>query len=228
MLFADGVSLAYKSADSETFALQGISLTINDGEFVVLRGPSGSGKSSLLYILSGLRPATAGTIRFGDQQYGQKKADELTRLRRKHFGFIFQYHFLINYLNALENVLVTAPEQSAAYQRKAVELLESLGLGAYQKRLPHQLSGGQRQRVAIARALLHDPRIIFADEPTASLNTEVGLTVMELLAAHREERVVIMVTHDEAMARFATRTVELRDGLIVADSLGSAASARLA
>ncbi|MBV9792136.1 MAG: ABC transporter ATP-binding protein, partial [Chloroflexi bacterium] len=206
-----------RSGDNETYALRDVSLTIKQGEFVVLRGPSGSGKSSMLYILSALRSATSGKIRFGEHQYGTESADNLTRLRRVHFGFIFQFHFLISYLTVLENVMVAAPEQNTHYQAKALDFLDSLGIGKVAHRMPHQVSGGQRQRVAVARALIHDPQVIFADEPTASLNTEAGLDVMRLLAEHRGERTVIMVTHDDTMSRFANRAIELRDGVVVND-----------
>ena len=221
MLQAEHVSLCYHSGNSENYALDDVSLMVEQGEFVVLRGPSGSGKSSMLYILSGLRPATRGHIRFGEHAYGTTSIDALTKLRRTHFGFIFQFHFLINYLTVLENVMVAAPAQTGAYRLQALRLLEALGIGSQVNRFPHQISGGQRQRVAVARALIHDPQIIFADEPTASLNTEAGLGVMRLLAEHRGERTVVMVTHDDAMSRFANRAVELRDGHMVSDGPNS-------
>ncbi len=217
MLQIEGVSLIYRSNAGETYALRDVNLSIREGEFVVLRGPSGSGKSSLLYILGALKPASAGQIRFGEQSYGTASLDALTRLRRTHFGFIFQFHFLISYLTVLENVLVNAPNRSQASYQRAMDLLEALQMAQWAQRLPAQISGGQRQRVAIARALIHEPQIIFADEPTASLNTEIGLSVMRLLAAHREQRTVVMVTHDDTMARFATRIIELRDGRVVSD-----------
>lgn len=222
MLQIEQVSLCYRSGNNETYALNNVSLNIEQGEFVVLRGPSGSGKSSMLYILSALRPATSGQIRFGDYSYGTASADTLTSLRRANFGFIFQFHFLINYLTVLENVIVAAPAATAEYQDRAVELLNQLGIGEQARRFPHQLSGGQRQRVAVARALIHNPRIIFADEPTASLNTDTGLGVMRLLSEHRGERTVVMVTHDDAMARFANRAVVLRDGRVEYDGPNSA------
>lgn len=217
MLQIEGVSLIYRSNAGETYALRDVNLSIREGEFVVLRGPSGSGKSSLLYILGALKPASTGQIRFAEQSYGTASLDALTRLRRTHFGFIFQFHFLISYLTVLENVLVNAPNRSQASYQRAMDLLEALQMAQWAQRLPAQISGGQRQRVAIARALIHEPQIIFADEPTASLNTEIGLSVMRLLAAHREQRTVVMVTHDDTMARFATRIIELRDGRVVSD-----------
>ncbi|GAB4195028.1 MAG: ABC transporter ATP-binding protein [Roseiflexaceae bacterium] len=217
MLEAQHVSLVYRSAAGETYALREINLTIQPGEFVVLRGPSGSGKSSLLYILSALKPATAGRICFGQYTYGTSSFDALTELRRTKFGFIFQFHFLISYLTVLENVLVNAPDRSRESYDRAVALIEQLQISESIHRLPSQISGGQRQRVAIARALIHQPQIIFADEPTASLNTEIGLTVMRMLALHRGQRTVVMVTHDDTMARFASRLIELRDGQVVRD-----------
>ncbi len=219
MLEVDRVNLVYRSGDSEHRALRDVTLTIDQGEFVVLRGPSGSGKSSMLYILSALRAATSGEIRFGEHRYGVESADQLTRLRRLHFGFIFQFHFLINYLTVLENILVAAPQLTTTYRTRALKLLKTLGIDQCAKRLPHQISGGQRQRVAVARALVHNPQVIFADEPTASLNTEAGMDVMRLLAEHREDRTVIMVTHDDTMSRFANRAIELRDGVVVHDGL---------
>lgn len=225
MIQAEHVNLRYQSGDSEIYALRDVSLSIEQGDFVVLRGPSGSGKSSLLYILSALRPASSGQISFGDQNYGTKSLDALNTLRRTYFGFVFQFHFLIQYLTVLENVMVAAPAQTAFYREQTVQLIDALGISACAHRLPNQISGGQRQRVAIARALIHNPQIIFADEPTASLNTEVGLTVMQLLSEHRGERSVVMVTHDDTMARFANRVVELRDGEIISDTPNAAYSA---
>lgn len=223
MLQAESVSLCYRSGAGEHYALRNVDLTIDTGEFVILRGPSGSGKSSLLYILSALRPATSGVIRFGQHSYGTESLDQLTLLRKKHFGFIFQFHFLISYLTVLENVLVSAPALTVEHRERALELLGTLGIAECAGRLPHQISGGQRQRVSIARALIHDPQIIFADEPTASLNSEMGLTVVRLLAEHRGDRSVVMVTHDDSLVRFASRVVELRDGQITHDQRNAAA-----
>lgn len=215
VLEAREASLVYRSGGSESYAVRRVSLAIRAGEFCGVMGPSGNGKSSLLYLLSGLKPPTSGEIRFRGRDYRSLGARGLADLRRREYGFIFQQHFLINYLTVLENVLVAAsPEARAAGRERAVRLLERLGLGGeYLRRRPHELSGGQRQRVAVARALAGRPQVVFADEPTASLDRATAGEVVRVLEEYRDEGgTVVLVTHDPGVVRGADRVLVMRDG----------------
>ncbi len=174
-------------------------------------GPSGSGKSSLLYLLSGLKTPTSGQI-FVDGESALPKLgdDQRSGLRIREFGFVFQQPYLLGYLTALENVLVSTPQDQDP--TSALDLLERLGLAQKTHRLPHELSGGERQRVCVARALRGSPRVIFADEPTASLDHHNGLGVVQLLNRLRGSGSLVMVTHDPTMLEEADRIVKLADG----------------
>ncbi len=216
MLTAEGVSLVYRAGGVETVAVRDVSLTIGEGEFTGLMGPSGNGKSSLLYLLSGLKAPTAGTVAFTGRDYRSLGPEGLSDLRRREFGFVFQQHFLINYLTVLENVLVAARPGDRAARERALDLLERLGLQGCRRRLPHQLSGGQRQRVAVARALVGRPRIVFADEPTASLDRATASEVVRALEQYRDGGgSVVLVTHDHAVLSGADRVLTMRDGRLV-------------
>jgi putative ABC transport system ATP-binding protein len=227
MLQAQETSLIYRNGDGVTYAVKSANLIVNASEFLGLVGPSGSGKSSLLYVLSGLKAASEGTVTFEGNNYQTMSNARLIELRRKRFGFIFQQHFLINYLSVLENVMVGALEQTPAARDRARALIAELGLEKQINRLPWQLSIGQRQRVAIARALINEPAIVFADEPTAALDQATGHQVVDLLAQYRGHGSIVFVTHDPEMLSKADRVVRMRDGEIVAVELrGNAAQAR--
>lgn len=214
MLRCEEVTLSY--IDQElVHAIAGVSVAIEKGEFACLLGPSGSGKSSLLYLLSGLKKPSSGRVFFNDTDLWSLTEGKLAALRRRHFGFAFQSHFLMPYLSLLENVMVTAPDMGHKTRTRALELLERLGLGGKERRLPHQLSGGQRQRVAIARALLHRPDVLFADEPTASVDRGTALALMDVIRS--EAGTLVLCTHDETLARGAHRILTMRDGQIVSD-----------
>lgn len=217
MLQANEVSLIYRNGDGVTYAVKRATVTVNKAEFLGLVGPSGSGKSSLLYLLSGLKHANEGDVVFDGNAYQQLSNDKLINLRRTRYGFIFQQHFLINYLTVFENIMVGALEQSDAARSRARELIQELGLGAQSNRLPWQLSIGQRQRVAIARALINEPAIVFADEPTASLDQATGHQVVDLLAHYRGHGSIVFVTHDPEMLTQADRVIRMRDGEIVGE-----------
>ena len=212
MLQAEHLTLTYRDGTSTLDAVHDVSLTIEDHQFVGILGPSGSGKSSLLYLLSGLRKPTSGEVYLDDRPYSRMSDRERVALRRTEFGFVFQQHFLINYLTALENVMVAAAVQDRAHAAQAMALLADLGMKDKLHRFPYELSGGERQRVAIARAMIHRPRVIFADEPTGLLDRRTGLQVMSLLRSYREQGSLIAVTHNPEILSEADLVVTLRDG----------------
>ncbi len=214
MLEARDVSLTYTAGGVRTYAVHHVDLRVSRGEFCGIMGPSGNGKSSLLYLLSGLRAPTGGTVLYEGRDYRALGARGLADLRRRHFGFVFQQHFLIGYLTALENVMLAGGPGS---KREAMALLARLGLGECLHRFPHQLSGGQRQRVAVARALVSRPRVVFADEPTASLDRQSAQEVVSALEEyHRAGGTVILVTHDPGVLRGADRVLTMQGGRLSA------------
>ena len=214
MLSAQDLALDYRSGGSIAHAVDTVSMSVEQGSFLGLIGPSGSGKSSLMYLLSGLKRPTRGTVAFEGHDYGDISTPGLMRLRRQRFGFVFQQHFLINYLSALENVMVGAVKRNHEAVAYAQELLRRVGLGDKLRQRPYQLSIGERQRVAVARALVHRPAVVFADEPTASLDQATGREVIRLLADYRTDSrgSVVVVTHDPAMLIGADRVLQMRDG----------------
>lgn len=207
-------SLVYNDHGREVFACNKVSLKIEDGEFVGILGPSGSGKSSLLYLLCGLKTPTSGDIAFRGRTLGSMTDDERAELRLKSFGFVFQYPYLLGYLSALENVLV-AEGGTVFTPDEGMALLDRLGLAAKAHRFPHELSGGEKQRVCIARALMGSPEIVFADEPTANLDHVNGAAVVETLVENRGAGSLVMVTHDPSMLEKADRVVTISDGRVV-------------
>jgi len=214
MLWTDEVTLAYREAERTVLAVDRVSVEVRQGEFVGIMGPSGSGKSSLLYLMSGLKLPTSGEVRYRNRVIHLMSERERMQLRRREFGFVFQQPYLLPYLTALENVLVGVPGDREAYER-ALQFFEQLGLLHLANRYPHKLSGGERQRVCVVRAMVHQPQIIFADEPTASLDHVNGHAVIRLLADYREKGAVVVVTHDPEMLADADRIYSLRDGKLV-------------
>ena len=214
MLQGESLTLTFEDGDQTLNAVNDVSIAIQDHQFVGILGPSGSGKSSLLYLLSGLRKPSGGEIYLDDRAYGKMPDRERVALRRSEFGFVFQQHFLITYLTALENVMVAAPVQDRAHAAQARALLADLGMGDKLHRFPYELSGGERQRTAVARAMIHRPRIIFADEPTGLLDRRTGLQVMTLLRGYRKQGSLIAVTHNPEILAEADLVVTLRDGRI--------------
>jgi len=200
-----------------------ISLNIGAGEFVAITGPSGSGKSSLLYLLGLLDRPTEGRILLEGRDTLTLPTADLAALRLARLGFVFQFHFLLAEFTALDNVLIPIRRLgrfgTSAARDKARALLAALGLEEAADKLPEQLSGGMRQRAAIARALANDPALLLADEPTGNLDTKNAAAVFDIFArlAREEGRTVIVVTHDADLARRATRRVHLVDGRIVSD-----------
>lgn len=210
MIEACSASLVYYDHGKEVHACRAIDLRVNPGEFIGILGPSGSGKSSLLYLLAGLKEPTTGEVFYQGKRYSDLDDAARSSLRLREFGFVFQQPFLIGYLNALENVLIMDPYAKDATAR-AVELLGVLGLGDRLERMPSELSGGEKQRVCVARALFASPRVVFADEPTASLDQTAGLEVVDLMRRYHEGALV-MVTHDPKMLQSADRVFSMSEG----------------
>lgn len=198
--------------------LSDISLEIKDGEFVSLTGRSGSGKSTLLYILSSLDDPTEGHIEIDGRDFSKMTSEEIHRFRNEQMGFVFQFHYLLAELTALENILMPTMKLNQQRERRdfAEELCQKFGLGQKMHRLPRQLSGGEQQRVAIARALIMKPRYLFADEPTGSLDTANGDIVMNIIRETNEldKTTVVLVTHDPDFAAIASRQIRLVDGRV--------------
>jgi putative ABC transport system ATP-binding protein len=210
---------AYGAGTTQVNALRSVDLTISRGEFVAIMGPSGSGKSTLLHILGALESSTAGTVAVGGNRYDGLDDKRLTRFRRDHIGFVFQFFNLLGSLTALENVLLPAliaGERPSMHIERARALLTTVGLADRAEHLPSELSGGEQQRVSIARALLRSPEIVLADEPTGNLDSRAGKGVLRLLREINmiEGHTVVMVTHDPSAAASADRVVFLRDGQI--------------
>ncbi|SHM37546.1 MacB family efflux pump subunit [Roseibium suaedae] len=222
MLKLRGVGRAYPSGDGEVEVLKGVDLDIGRGEFVAIVGQSGSGKSTLMNILGCLDRPSSGSYEVNGVEISMLEPDDLSRLRREHFGFIFQRYHLLPELNAIGNVEIPAiyAGLDASHRReRAVSLLERLGLGDRTTHRPGQLSGGQQQRVSIARALMNGADVILADEPTGALDSQSGADVLaELKELHRSGKTIILVTHDTDIAATAERIIEIRDGLIISDS----------
>lgn len=213
------VTKIYKTDNGTTRAVDGVSIAVRQGEFVALVGPSGSGKTSLLAMLATLLSPSEGEIIIDGQELAKMSDKARTRFRRENIGFTFQANNLVSYLTALENVelmLRLNGKYDRAGRERARELLARLGLGDRLNNLPRQLSGGQQQRVAIARALIHNPALVLADEPTASLDTERAYQVVQTFAnlIHEQNRAGIMVTHDLRMTAFADRVIQMMDGRI--------------
>ena len=204
-----------------TGALNGVSLTVEEGEFTAVMGPSGSGKSTLLNLIAGLDRPSSGSVIVGGSDLGRMGEAALARFRRDHIGFVFQFFHLLPNLTALENVLIPAQLKSTtSAEARGRELLDELGIGEVADRYPARLAGGQQQRVAIARALINQPALLLADEPTGALDTRSGDQVMELLMeVHRRGQTILLVTHDAKLAtRYAARVISVLDGKIVDDA----------
>lgn len=223
MINIKNLSKIFTSGDAEIRAVDNVSLTIPEGQFIAITGRSGSGKSTLLYQLGLLDRPTHGEI-FIDNVNATKLSDnDQTRMRLHALGYIFQDYAILPSLTALENVMVPLLMQGLSESEakaKAVKALNRVGLGDRMGNLPAQLSGGQQQRVSIARAIGHDPKIVFADEPTANLDSETSRTVLDaFLELNKEGQTIVMVTHEPEYAELTHRIIELRDGKVVSDIL---------
>ena len=204
-------------------ALDNVTLAFDQGELTAVMGPSGSGKSTLLNLLAGLDRPTRGTVTLAGQELGRMSEAELARFRRSQIGYVFQFFYLLSTLTALENVMLPAElagRKGGAPRRRALDLLERLGIGEAARQYPARLSGGQQQRVAVARAMVNSPALLLADEPTGALDSRAGEQVLDVLAElNREGQTILIVTHDARLAaRSAQRVVGLLDGRVVSDS----------
>ncbi len=223
MLIARDLEKRYSSGGRELTVLRDVSFGVEAGEFVAVIGPSGSGKTTLLALLAGLDLPTRGTVLLDGADLGSLSEDDRARLRREKIGFVFQSFQLLQSLTAQENVQVPLELRGTRdAARRALELLERVGLVDRAGHFPAQLSGGEQQRVALARAFVHRPRILFADEPTGNLDSETGRAVTELLDELNRElgTTLVLVTHEDLVARRARRILRLADGRLVADSGG--------
>lgn len=215
LIEARNVSLIYDiEKQNDSYALKDINFTVQPRELVGVMGPSGSGKSSLLYVISGLKKPTTGAVYYDGNDVDSLAAEDLSRLRRQKYGFIFQRHLLVDYLSVLDNVLLPSFKLNNEILEQAMALLERMEIRHLKGKKPGELSQGQRQRVAIARALINSPDVIFADEPTASLDHKNAMDVMAVFQEQLENTSVVVVTHDGSILENADRVVELWDGRI--------------
>jgi putative ABC transport system ATP-binding protein len=217
-LVVEKVRKTFEAENVPVRALRGANLTVASGDFVALMGPSGCGKSTLLNLIAGLDVADEGTITVAGELVTGRSEDELSQLRRRHIGIVFQFFNLLEGMTVLENVAlpaVIAGRKRKQAETRARDLLDLLGIGDKVGTVPGMLSGGQRQRLAIARALANEPTLLLADEPTGALDSEGGQEVIELLSRlHAGGQTIILVTHDAGVAAAADRIVRMRDGRV--------------
>ncbi len=221
MIELKNASKKYQQGSREVHALRSVSLSIRKGEFLSIMGPSGSGKSTLLNLIGGLDQPTDGEIFIDGRPLHGISDDELTLIRRRRVGFIFQFFNLLPILTAVENVCLPLLLEGTPFSQirpKAVELLERMGLGTRVEHRPEQLSGGEMQRVAIARALVTNPAVLLADEPTGNLDSHTSEDIFLLLKSLNEQgQTIVMVTHDPRAAAYGSRIITLKDGALSED-----------
>lgn len=220
MISAKKINKIYQNGKIKTHVIKNLSLDIPKGDFISICGKSGSGKSTLLNILSTLMNADSGDITYKGVNYKDMKESEINKLRNESYSIIFQFHYLITYLTALQNVLLPFAKSFISIKKEDIEYamhcLDKVGLKDKYNRLPNQLSGGEQQRVAIARALVKRPQVIFADEPTGNLDEENSFAIAEIFKSlNCEGYTIVMVTHDATIAEYGKRKIFMKDGEIV-------------
>ena len=211
----------YGSGENEVHALDGVSISVEEGEFVAVIGTSGSGKSTLLNMIGGLDRPTSGSVTIRGKELLKMKDEELTIFRRRNIGFVFQNYNLVSTLSVRENIMLPLLLDGMRVDQKFLkEITESLKMTEKLDHMPHMLSGGQQQRVAIARALITKPAVILADEPTGNLDSVTGMEVVGLLktSAERYHQTILLVTHNEEIAQMAERIIRIEDGKVTGDS----------
>jgi lipoprotein-releasing system ATP-binding protein len=225
ILQAKNIHKSYQMGKQTLTVLRGVDMSLSVGEFVVIVGSSGSGKSTLLHILGALDKPDKGTIEFDSSRLDQMSNSRLNQFRNQQIGFVFQFYHLLDELNVLENVILPAMISAGPVawlrckkdvRQRATELLDRMGLAQRLTHKPYELSGGERQRAAIARALINQPRLLLADEPTGNLDSKTGYGILDILAElNQQGQTILMVTHDDRIARKAGRIIRLSDGKIV-------------
>jgi len=217
----NNITKVYEVGTQEVHALRGVSMNIDDNEYLAIMGPSGSGKSTLMNVLGCLDTPSDGTYNFVNESIGEMSDDQLANIRNREIGFVFQTFNLLPRATALHNVelpMIYNGTPAAKRKKLAKEALDRVGLSDRVTHRPNELSGGQRQRVAIARALVNNPKIILADEPTGNLDTRTGEEIMEIFEdLHDNGNTIILVTHEEYIAEHTNRIVRLRDGKVERD-----------
>lgn len=215
LIVCEHISRIYQVGDSIVKALDDVSFTINEGEFVVIVGASGAGKSTLLNILGGMDSPTSGHFFVRGTDVAKYKAKELSNYRRKDIGFVFQFYNLIASLTCLENVMLAASVSDNP--RDSMEVVEQVGLAHRKNNFPSNLSGGEQQRVAIARAIVKNPLLLLCDEPTGALDSKTGVSIIQLLKdiSVQEKKTVILVTHNALLTKIADRVIRIQDGHII-------------
>jgi putative ABC transport system ATP-binding protein len=200
----------------KAFALKNVNLNLPDKGLIGISGPSGSGKTTLMYCISTLKEQTSGEIIYNGKQFKDYSRKEIESLRRKEFGFVFQRYYLVHYMNALDNVIVASIDYLSDAVKRGQKLLYDLDIkkSEFSKR-PSSLSSGQRQRVAIARAMINSPKVVFADEPTSSLDHATAYLVMEALKAYSKNQLVLVITHDNSILKNVDGVIEMWDGKII-------------
>lgn len=222
ILRVENIKKSYGSGDNTVKALDGISLSVNKGDFLAIVGPSGSGKSTLLHILGGIDTPTSGRVFIDGKDIYLQSADELAIFRRREVGIIYQFYNLIPVLTVAENISLPLLMDGRKVDRDHLSgLIQSLGLADRANHYPDQLSGGQQQRVSVGRALINDPAVLLADEPTGNLDSKNSQEIIELLkqSNRKQKQTVILITHDENIALQADRLIALEDGRIIADEV---------
>lgn len=222
MIILEHVNKIYGSGDNKVIALDDVSFTVNDGEFVAIIGPSGSGKSTLMHAIGGVDAPTSGKIIVNGIDVYSQNNEQLAIFRRREVGLIYQFYNLLPILNVIENItLPVQMDHRPINNDRLNELIDLLGLKGREKHLPNQLSGGQQQRVSIGRALINAPSVVLADEPTGNLDSKNSKEIMELLRSSNKKykQTLILITHDENIALMADRIISIEDGKIAKDEV---------